>query len=191
MKLKLYVFYYQVLRLIISLIPGATIRSRLLKAINFFQKMGENVHFQPRKLPADPKYIRFHNNISVASGAVFITHDIMHYVFNNLPEKNQLYFANLGCIEVMDHVFIGANVIILPNVRIGPMAIVAAGAVVTKDVPMGAVVGGVPARIIGSFEQVADIRLAQSAKVREIDRRKRAVLEWTAFYAQRQNDDKR
>ena len=44
--------------------------------------------------------------------------------------------------------WIGANVIILPGVKIGNGAIIAAGAVVTKDVEPYAIVGGVPAKLI-------------------------------------------
>ncbi len=45
--------------------------------------------------------------------------------------------------------WIGARVLLLPGVRIGQGAIVAAGAVVTKDVPPFAIVAGIPARVIG------------------------------------------
>nr|WP_154792526.1 acyltransferase [Occultella kanbiaonis] len=51
-------------------------------------------------------------------------------------------------IEIGDDVWIGSHCVILDGVRIGDRAVIAAGAVVTKDVPAGAVVGGNPARVL-------------------------------------------
>jgi acetyltransferase-like isoleucine patch superfamily enzyme len=70
---------------------------------------------------------------------------------HNMPSGRQpMRFtgAFLGKITIEKDVWIGAQVIILPRFTIGEGAVVAAGAVVTKDVPPFAVVGGVPARII-------------------------------------------
>ncbi|KKU10541.1 MAG: acetyltransferase (isoleucine patch superfamily) [Candidatus Woesebacteria bacterium GW2011_GWB1_45_5] len=52
-------------------------------------------------------------------------------------------------VEIGDYVFVGPRAIILPGVKIGKGAVVAAGAVVTKDVPEFTIVGGVPAKTIG------------------------------------------
>ena len=53
-----------------------------------------------------------------------------------------------GEIIIHDDVWIGSNAVILPNCRIGKGAIVAAGAVVTRNVDSYTVVGGVPAKLI-------------------------------------------
>jgi len=54
-----------------------------------------------------------------------------------------------GCIVVKDDVWIGANAIILPNVKVGNGAVIGAGSVVNKDVVPYAIAGGVPAKQIG------------------------------------------
>ena len=55
-------------------------------------------------------------------------------------------------IHIGKRVWLGANVTVLAGVTIGNNAIVAAGAVVTKDVPANTIVGGVPAKILKQIE---------------------------------------
>lgn len=81
------------------------------------------------------------NHVDIAS-------DVM--IYNSEHDINSVGFeATSGPVEVGDYVFIGPRAIILPGVKIGRGAIVAAGAVVTKDVPEFTLVGGVPAKVIG------------------------------------------
>ena len=83
----------------------------------------------------------------------------------------------------MDNVFIGLGAIIMPDVKIGPNAIVAAGSVVTKDVPEGGIVGGNPARVIGSFDELMQKQREESKEV-EIDDRfdeRRIRQAWKVF----------
>ena len=63
-----------------------------------------------------------------------------------------------GTVVVEDYAYIGPRAIILPNVRIGYGAVVAAGAVVTQNVLPYAVVGGVPARFIRERPHDLDYR---------------------------------
>lgn len=55
-------------------------------------------------------------------------------------------------VIIEDDVWIGTNAVILPGVTIGRRAIIAAGTVVTRDVPPGVIVAGIPARVIRSLE---------------------------------------
>ncbi|MBX4205799.1 acyltransferase [Candidatus Microgenomates bacterium] len=71
-------------------------------------------------------------------------------IYNSEHNINDPEFKAINAkVEIGDYVFVGPRAIILPGVTIGKGAIVAAGAVVTKDVEEFAMVGGVPAKVIG------------------------------------------
>jgi len=80
------------------------------------------------------------NNVSVSEEAMFVTleHDPDSATFENRG----------GPIVVADRAFVGTRALILPGVTIGEGAVVAAGAVVTRDVEPYTIVGGVPARLL-------------------------------------------
>lgn len=81
------------------------------------------------------------NHVDIASSVM---------IFNSEHDINSDDFhANTGKVEIGDYVFLGPRVIILPGVKIGKGAVVGAGAVVTKDISNFAIVGGVPAQVIG------------------------------------------
>lgn len=71
--------------------------------------------------------------------------------------------ANLGPVRIGNDVWIGQDVLLKPGITIGDGAIVAAGSVVTKDVPPYAIVGGVPAKVIRQrFDDATVARLRAS-----------------------------
>ena len=84
----------------------------------------------------------------IASGCKFIDHD-HGTVRGDLPMREQTAGAEAEIILEED-VWLGVNVVVLKGVRIGRGAIVAAGAIVTSDVPSYEIWGGVPARKIGA-----------------------------------------
>ncbi len=96
--------------------------------------------------------------IITTAGTVTIGHNVMIGHGTKIISANHVIPPGRGRIRfaghknepvvIEDDVWIGAQAVILPGVRIGEGAVVAAGAVVTKDVPPFTVVGGVPARIL-------------------------------------------
>jgi len=81
------------------------------------------------------------NHVDIASSVMIYNseHDL----------ESEDFETHTEAVEIGDYVFIGPRAIILPGVKIGKGAVVAAGAVVTKDVPEFMIVGGVPAKEIG------------------------------------------
>jgi len=89
--------------------------------------------------------LRIGRNVNISSGVWMWT---LHHDMQS-PD-----FAVVGeSIVVHDRVWLCSRSTILPGVEIGEGAVVACGAVVTKDVPPFAVVGGVPAKVIGKRNQ--------------------------------------
>lgn len=86
-------------------------------------------------------------------------------------DRTDMYIKMQGSTEsraviIEDDVWLGRNVVVMPGIRIGTGAVVGAGAVVTKDVPPYAIVGGVPAKLIryrtaGSTQQ-SSVALAEA-----------------------------
>lgn len=91
--------------------------------------------------------IEIGDNVLIGPGVVLRASD-HRFSRIDIPIAEQGHDA--GVIIIGDDVWMGANVTVLAGVAIGDGAVVAAGAVVTKDVVPYAVVGGVPARVIGS-----------------------------------------
>lgn len=82
------------------------------------------------------------NSVDIAQEAVLYTleHDI----------TSDTYEAIGGDVTIEDFVWIGFRAIVLPGVTIGKGAVIGCGAIVTKDVPPLAVMGGIPAKQIGT-----------------------------------------
>ena len=84
--------------------------------------------------------IEFEDGVMLALGVRIAT------INHDMNERHSIY--TYGKVIIKKNAWIGMNVTICPGVTIGEYAVVAAGAVVTKDVPDYAVVGGVPATVI-------------------------------------------
>lgn len=64
----------------------------------------------------------------------------------------------LGCVEIMDNVYVADKVTILPGVRIGQNCIISAGSIITENVPENSIVAGNPAKVVGRFDLYCALR---------------------------------
>lgn len=103
-------------------------------------KFGKNVFINHSAILSASGGIEFEDGVSIAPGVRIAT---INHDFN---ERHTKY--TYGKVTIKKNAWLGINVTVCPGVTIGKYAVVAAGAVVTKDVPDYAVVGGCPAKVI-------------------------------------------
>lgn len=85
------------------------------------------------------------NHVNLAQG---ITVTALNHIFENSEKRIDEQGVSTSAVVIEDDIWIGANAVVLPGVTIGHHSVVAAGAVVTKDVPPHSLVAGIPAKVI-------------------------------------------
>ncbi|MBF8755968.1 acyltransferase [Pseudomonas guariconensis] len=115
-----------------------------------FYSTGNNVHINPGCNITDPSLVRLGSNCGL-SDCTLIGHDGVVDLIEAVYGKK---LDSVGFIDVRDNSWVAHGAIVMPRVTIGPNSIVAAGAVVTKDVPPGTVVGGNPAKVLCTLEDL-------------------------------------
>ena len=144
--------------LILALIPSANVRTRLIKKHGLLGSVGKNCMIMSYKLPLYSNLVYLHDNVRIASHVGFATHDDISRMLNRKFGGDK-YVEKLGCIEIMNNVFIGSGTRILYNTRIGNNVIVGSASFVNKDIPDNSVYAGVPARYICSFDEFVQLLL--------------------------------
>jgi maltose O-acetyltransferase len=138
---------FHTLRILIYKLDGVKIgkKSHIHMGLQFFDPtkieigagtiIGQNAFLDGRDT------LKIGNHVDIAS-------DVL--IYNSEHDINSEDFKPIHApVEIGDYVFIGPRAIILPGVKIGKGAVIAAGAVVTKDIADFEIAGGVPAKVIG------------------------------------------
>lgn len=143
----------------VTLIPSHTLRNFVWRSVGV--KIGKNSTLHTGVRVYDPRNITIGEGTIIGRGVFIdgrdqvaigshtsIASEVMIYSSEHDLTASDFH-AISDVVKIGDYVFIGPRAIILPGVTIGDRAVVAAAAVVTKDVPAGVIVGGVPAKVIG------------------------------------------
>ena len=144
----------------------ASQKIRYWMASQFVESCGSNVNFEHgARIDSD---LRIGNNSGVGINCVTVAMTIGDNVMMGpecvfLPHNHRFDRTDIPMIQqgftedkpihIGSDVWIGTRVIVMPGVRIGDHSVIGAGAVVTKDVPDWAVVGGCPARVLKMRQQ--------------------------------------
>jgi acetyltransferase-like isoleucine patch superfamily enzyme len=128
--------------------PGRTTWTEYMRRHGRLHHLGEDCSILPSTVISDPEYVWIGDNVCFSTCTVLGHDGSVAMLDRALGEP----LDSVGYVVIRDNVFVGYGAIVMPNVTIGPNAIVAAGSVVVKDVPPRTIVGGVPAVSIGDWD---------------------------------------
>lgn len=135
------------LRALFSQLIGAPVDESFGLFPPFYADCGKNIHIG--KHVFINMGCKFQDQVGIYIGdGTLIGHNVVLATLNHAKSPKDRGTMIPAPIRIGKHVWIGSNSTILPGVTIGDGAIVAAGAVVSKDVPENTIVGGVPATIL-------------------------------------------
>lgn len=144
---------------VVGYVPSHHIRRAFYRLAGMRIGSGSSIHMWAKFY--DPSNIKIGKDTIIGEGAVLdgrerlsigshvdIASEVMIYNAEHDVHSSDFH-AEARPVIIEDYVFIGPRAVILPGITIGKGAVVGAGAVVTKDVEPFAIVGGVPAKVIG------------------------------------------
>ena len=134
-------------RSLLSEIMGYTVPDTLRVFPPFYTDFGKNIHIGENVFINACCHFQDHGGVTLGDGCQ-IGHNVVFATLNHGLEPENRRFTYPAPIVLGRNVWVGSNATILQGVTIGDNSVVAAGAVVTKDVPADTIVGGVPARVI-------------------------------------------
>ncbi len=134
-------------RALFSELTGETVDDSFCLFPPFYTDFGKNIHIGKNIFINSGCHFQDQGGITIGDGSC-IGHNVVMATINHDLDPAKRGDNHPVPVVIGKNVWIGSNAVILPGVTIGDGSVVAAGAVVAKNVPPNVVVGGVPARII-------------------------------------------
>ena len=168
-------------------------RTAYVRKHHLLGAMGQNCKWGPWHLPLYSELIKLHDNVTVHKRAVLVPHDMINVFLSRCaPDVDFGSPERLGCIELMDNVYVSMNVVIMPNVRVGKNCIISAGSTVATDIPENSIAAGIPAKPIGRFDMFLAMRKMQAKQNVKFKNQELppefAAAEWEKFYKKRDKE---
>lgn len=150
------------------------------RLLNYYRKRGIRIgggcyFLDPKHVTIDttrPELVEIGDHVFIHRGTIILTHDWASWCF--VYSHNE-FLPSHGHVKIGNNVWMGENVTILKGVTIGDNVIIGLGSVVTKDIPSNSIAVGVPARVIGSYEDYYEKR--KKVYVNECFEYARAILD--------------
>jgi len=141
-----FTLYKRFVKMVFSRLPGWRIRAALLRSAGY--SIGERTYIGEDLLiidePGDRGMVTIGSRVAIAPRVTLVASSYANFSSIRVAagEKHEP-------VVIEDDAWIGTGVIVLPGITVGSCSVVAAGSVVTRDVPSHAIVAGVPARPVG------------------------------------------
>jgi len=126
--------------------------------------IGKDCYIETRYISSEPYLITIGNNVQITSDVRFFTHGGDWIFRSKYP-----HIDTFGKIKVGNNVYIGNCALIMPGVTIGDNVLIGAGAVVTKSIESGKIVGGNPARVLGNVNDLEKKILGFNLKTKKMN----------------------
>ncbi len=126
-------------------------RNSIIECTGVLRELGENFEIGENVGIAANAFIAVRGKLKIGNDTILgpgVSIHTENHNFNEVDKPIRLQGATRKGVQIGDDCWIGSKAVILDGIKIGSHVIVAAGAVVNKDVPDYAIVGGVPAKVI-------------------------------------------
>ena len=141
------------IRILFSKLIGKPVDDTFAMFPPFYTDCGKNITVGKNVFINSGCRFQDQGGITIGDGTL-VGHNVVLCTLNHDFEPKKRGTTIPSPIVIGENVWIGANVTVVPGVTIGDNAIIAAGAVVTKNVPANTLVGGIPAKIIKSINDI-------------------------------------